>query len=130
MPYDALRCHINGEETFNKLQEFSPFCRSVETKGVMIINKKKLRYAILKEIDSGNKAITEKDFSVTEEEFDDAIGFLKREGYLNGFFYADNRPWLIDGTAYVTEKGEKYLAENGNLAKTYRGLKEIRDWLL
>lgn len=93
------------------------------------MNRKKLRYAILKEIDSGNKVITEKDFSVTEEEFDEAVRYLDRESYLEGFIYADNRPRLFDGTAFVTEKGEIYLEENSALAKTYKGLKEIRDWL-
>lgn len=93
------------------------------------MNKKKLRYAILKEIESGNKVITETDFSVTEEEFDEAVRHLDRESYLGGFMYADNRPRLIDGTAFVTEKGEVYLEENSSLAKTYKGLKEIRDWL-
>lgn len=93
------------------------------------MNKKKLRYAILKEIDSGNKKLTEKEFDVSEDEFDEAINFLKREGYLEGFFYADNRPWLFEGTAYLTEDGENYLEENSALSKTYRGLKEIRDWL-
>lgn len=92
------------------------------------MNTKKLRFAILKEIDSGNKAITEKDLQVTAEEFDEAIRFLEREGYLDGFFYGDNRPRLFEGTAYLTEKGESYLSENSSLAKTYKGLKEIREW--
>lgn len=93
------------------------------------MNKKKLRYAILKEIDSGNKKLTEKNFDVTEEEFDEAVRFLDRESYLVGFMYADNRPWLFEGNSYLTEKGEDHLSENGTLNKTYRGLKEIRDWL-
>lgn len=94
-----------------------------------MMNKKKLRYAILKEIDGGNKMITEKDFSVSEEEFDEAVRHLDREGYLGGFMYADNRPRLFEGTAFVTEKGENYLDENSKSSKTYKGLKEIRDWL-
>lgn len=93
------------------------------------MNKKKLRYAVLKEIDNGNKSLTEENFAVTAEQFDDAVRFLNRESYLEGIFYADDRPWLIEGTAYLTEDGENYLEENSSLAKTYRGLKEIRDWL-
>lgn len=93
------------------------------------MNKKKLRYAILKEIDNGNKALTEENFAVTADQFDEAIRFLNRESYLGGVFYADDRPWLIEGTAYLTEDGESYLEENSSLAKTYKGLKEIRDWL-
>lgn len=93
------------------------------------MDKKKLRYAILKEIDTGNKKLSEEDFGVNEETFDDAVNFLKREGYLAGIFYADNRPQFFEGTAYLTEAGENYLSENSALAKTYKGLKEIRDWL-
>lgn len=93
------------------------------------MNKRKLRYAILKEIDKGNKVLTEDDFKVTADQFDDAVRFINRENYLKGIFYADNRPWLFEGTAYLTESGEDYLEENSSLTKTYRGLKEIRDWL-
>ncbi len=56
------------------------------------MNKKKLRYAILKEIDNGNKALTEENFAVTADQFDEAIRFLNRENYLGGVFYADDRP--------------------------------------
>lgn len=93
------------------------------------MDKKKLRYAILREIDSGNAALTENDFSVTDEDFDEAIRHLDREGYLIGIFYADDRPQLFEGTARVTEKGEGYLEENKAWKKLYTGLKEIRDWL-
>ncbi len=89
------------------------------------MNKKKLRYAILKEIDSGNKKLSEEDFYITAEEFDESVNFLSREDYLKGFIYADNRPRLFDGTAYLTEKGEDYLQENSFFSKSYRGLKEI-----
>jgi len=93
------------------------------------MNKKKLRYAILKEIDNGNKAITEDDFAVTADQFDDTVRFLSRENYLRGVFYADDRPWLFEGTAYLTEDGEHFLEKSSTFRKTYRGLKEIRDWL-
>ena len=89
------------------------------------MNKKKLRYAILKEIDSGNKNLSEKDFLVTADEFDESIRFLSREDYLNGVTYADNRPWLFENAVYLTEKGEDYLEQNSLLGKSYRGLKEI-----
>jgi len=94
------------------------------------MDKKKLRYAILKEIDDGNKVLSEKDFEVDVETFDNAVNYLKREGYIDGIPYGGNRPILFEGTAYLTEKGENYLEKNSALAKTYRGLKEIRKWLL
>ena len=93
------------------------------------MNKKKLRYAIAKEIDKGNAALSEGDFGVSEKEFDDAVNFLSREGYLTDISYADNRPLMFEGSASLTEKGESYLSENSALSKGYKGLKEIRDWL-
>ena len=93
------------------------------------MNKDKLRFAIAKEIDKGNKIISQNEFGVTEEQFDDAVGFLSRENYSKGFTYGDNRPIFIDGAAYLTEDGENYLKENNGWSKTYKGLKEIRDWL-
>lgn len=74
-----------------------------------MMNKKKLRYAILKEIDNVNKGLTEDDFAVIADQFDDAIRFLNRENYVRGIFQADDRPWLFEGTAYLTEDGEDYL---------------------
>lgn len=93
------------------------------------MDKKKLRYAILKEVDKDNKKLKESDFSVSEEDFDEATRFLTREEYLGGIFYADNRPQYFEGAAYLTAKGEEYLEENSGWGKTYRGLKEIRDWI-
>jgi len=93
------------------------------------MDKKKLRYAILKEIYNGNKMFTEKELKVTEEEFDEAVHYLHKEKYISGFIYADDRPWEFSANAYLTEKGENYLAENSSMAKTYKGLKEIREWL-
>ena len=96
------------------------------------MNKKKLRYAILKEIEKGNKSLTEDDFNapeVTSAVFIEAIRHLNREGYIKGLAYGDDRPVLFEGTTYLTEKGETYLQENSFLAKGYKGLKEIRDWL-
>lgn len=93
------------------------------------MDKQKLRYAILREIDKKNTPLTEVEFGVTEEEFHNAIRFLDREGYLSGIDYADDRPWINKLDSELTEKGEKYLKENSAVAKAYKGLKEIRDWL-
>lgn len=94
------------------------------------MNKKKLRIAILKEIDNKNYDLSEDNFeSVSAEEFDEAANFLIREEYIIGVGHGDNRPMFQDLTARLTEKGENYLEENSALAKTYRGLKEFRDWI-
>jgi len=93
------------------------------------MDKKKLRYAILREIDKGNRTITEKDLEVKEAEFDDAIRFLTSNGYLNGIDYGDNRPIMDDGTAGLTEKGEEFLEENSGWKKAYNAAKEIKEWI-
>ncbi|MGE7840524.1 YjcQ family protein [Lysinibacillus sp. NPDC093712] len=93
-----------------------------------ILKKEKLRYAILKEIESNNLPLTEVDLDVTEDEFDDAVGFLSREKYLIGDFWAGDRAHLFKIGPSLTEKGENYLRENSAFAKTYKGAKEIREW--
>lgn len=81
------------------------------------MNKKRLRYAILKEINNGNKAVSEDDFAVTAEQFDGAVRYLNRENYLSGIFYADDRPRLFEGTTYLTEDGEDYLEKTAHSKK-------------
>lgn len=93
------------------------------------MNKDKLRYAILKEVDSNNLPLTEGSFGISESIFDEAVRFLDRENYLNGVFYADNRPYLYKIGPTLTEKGETYLKDNSTLAKTYKGLKEFKEWI-
>ncbi|WP_404403831.1 YjcQ family protein [Jeotgalibacillus malaysiensis] len=92
------------------------------------MNKQKLRYAILKEFDNGNKNISDADFPVEQNEFDEAVRFLGREGYIRGVGYADNRPYFLQAV-HVTEKGEKYLSENSAWSKVYKGIKEIKGFI-
>lgn len=93
------------------------------------MDKKKLRYAILKEIDKGNTPLTEFDFEVEEREFNEAVWFLMREGYLIGVYNADNKPHIDKIGPRLTEKGETLLEENSTWSKLYKGLKEIKDWI-
>jgi len=93
------------------------------------MDKNKLRYAILKEISEGNTPLTEQDFEVIENEFDEAVRFLTREKYAEGIYYADDRPVLNKIGPIATEKGERYLSENSTLSKAYKGLKEIKSWI-
>jgi hypothetical protein len=95
------------------------------------MSKKKLRYAVLKEVEKGinHRDLTHEDFSVTEKELYDCMEYLVDEKYVKGFIYADAKYQFSLGSPRLTEKGENYLEENSALAKTYKGLKEIRDWL-
>ena len=92
------------------------------------MDKKKFRYAILKEIENGNECFDETLFEVDEKIFDDNINFLNREGYIIGVCYYDDRPNL-DGEVYLTEKGETFLEENSAWNKIYRGIKEAKSWI-
>lgn len=93
------------------------------------MDKKKLRYAILKEIDSKNFPLTEEMFDVDQELFDNQIRFLDREEYIINVFYSDDRPEMDNEIIELTEKGEDFLQENSTWTKLYKGLKEIKDWI-
>ncbi|WP_024613639.1 YjcQ family protein [Clostridium sp. Ade.TY] len=93
------------------------------------MNKKKIRYAILKEIDSSKFPITEEIFDVEQDIFDNQICFLETEGYISNVYYDEGRPRLFKGNVELTEKGENFLKENSAWAKAYKGLKEIKFWI-
>lgn len=80
-----------------------------------------LRYNILKETKNKNsEKFNPSYFSALEEEFEDALDFLKTEGYISGGTYGSDG--LYKSTykfLRITEKGEKYLKENSNLSKAY-----------
>ncbi|MBM7634061.1 YjcQ family protein [Geomicrobium sediminis] len=88
----------------------------------------KLRYAVLREIDEGNTDLTERNLYVSQEEFDNAVNYHTREGNLIGVNRGDGRPILEKIGPQLTAKGEDYLSYHSDFAKTYRGIKEIREW--
>ncbi|MBM7707793.1 hypothetical protein JOD03_002740 [Chryseomicrobium aureum] len=92
------------------------------------MKKDKLRYAILKEFESGNKSFNQDNLGLSKDEFDEQIRFLHREKYIDGVMYADDQVYTLQ-TIVVTEKGEQYISENSTWAKVYRGLKEIKDFI-
>lgn len=92
------------------------------------MDKRKIRYAILKELDKGNTNLTEETFGVSSDEFLDQVTFLEREGYITKPMYASNIVYSMS-MVKITEKGENYLEDNSALAKTYKVAKEIKSWL-
>lgn len=90
------------------------------------MDKKKLRYAILKVMeekkDPFNVLVSE---SISNSDILEQGNFLKREGYIINTRYADN---TIFFWGELTEKGEAYLQENKKLSKAYAIAKEVRDW--
>ncbi|MCD8810015.1 YjcQ family protein [Mammaliicoccus sciuri] len=93
------------------------------------MNKQKLRYAMLKEVDKGKIRITADDFGIDQDDFTEQAFFLKREGYITGYSKGDNLIWFDKGITWITESGEKYLRDNSALGKSYNLAKEIRDWI-
>lgn len=92
------------------------------------MNKKKMRYAILKELDKGNANLTEETFGVSSDEFFDQVTFLDREGFISKPMYASDIVYSMS-MVKITEKGENYLQNNSALAKTYKAAKEIKSWM-
>lgn len=92
---------------------------------------KKIIYSILVEIKKGQQEPTAADYNISSSEFADIVKIIKSEGYANniGVVNADDKSivWLND--AKITMKGLDYIEQNSFWAKTYKGLKEIRDWL-
>lgn len=97
------------------------------------MNRKKIIYSILKEIEQGNEPKME-DYDLDLEAWGGIAEMIRDEGYArrvkvqragigNKIIYA----WYSPND--ITEKGLNFLEENSALAKTYKGLKEIRDWL-
>lgn len=92
------------------------------------MDKKKLRYAILKEIDKDNKILSNENFGVSYKDFYNQVVFLDREGYITKPIYGSNKIFSF-ATCVITEKGEDYLESNSTLSKSYAVAKEIRDWI-
>lgn len=90
------------------------------------MNKRKIIYSILKEIEKGNNPSKE-DYGMTFDEFFDIALFLKKEGLIRNETITKDRADF--SFAQVTLRGMNYLDENSALAKTYKGLKEVRSWL-
>ncbi len=91
------------------------------------MEKKKLRYAILKTLDEDGDPFNElQNEEVSEMGILEQGRFLSREGYIVGNKYGDNTIFMW---GHLTEKGEDYLEENSKFAKAYSVAKEIRDWI-
>lgn len=95
--------------------------------------RKKVMYAILKEIDRGNTKFIGSDFDLTDKEYYEIIGLLSDENYIKGAIpisvvTSTYKSYIVEGTK-ITSKGMKYLEENSTFGKGYTILKEFRKWL-
>lgn len=94
--------------------------------------KLKIAYSILKEFSDDNKTIDHKTYGIENTEFLSILSLLEREELIIGIKvskYVNGHQIGCWDNAEVTLKGIKYLEENSKLAKGYKTIKEIRDWL-
>jgi hypothetical protein len=97
------------------------------------MNRKKLIYSILKELEQGNEPKRE-DYDLELEQWGELAELIRDEGYANhvkvqraGMGNKVIYAWF--SSAKITIKGLDFLEENSTWAKAYKGLKEVRDWL-
>ena len=94
---------------------------------------KKIIYSILKEILEGESIPKASDYGISEDEFYDIVLLMKNEGYLN----PKNVEFFITGGIFieksintVTMKGIEFIEDNNSWAKMYKGIKEIKEFLM
>lgn len=97
----------------------------------MAINQLKIVISILREITDGNVPV-EADYELSKEQYWDIVDAMQDEGLIKGVRFSRKGNSIFMAfieDAKVTIKGMEYLNENSTLVKTYKGLKEIREWL-
>ncbi|WP_391116877.1 YjcQ family protein [Psychrobacillus sp. L3] len=95
------------------------------------MSRKKLMYSILKELEQGNEP-KQSDYELNGEQWGEIAVLIRDEGYAKNIMvqYANNTVYNVGfHSAKITMKGIEFLEENSALSKTYKGIKEIRDWL-
>lgn len=99
----------------------------------MAIDKLKVMLSFMREVNDHNMPCAN-DYGITDEEFWDIIDACQDEGLIKGAVFSrggqGNRilMCITDGIK-LTVKGMEYLNEKSFIMRTYKGLKEIRDWL-
>lgn len=100
----------------------------------MEINRKKLMYAILREVNNSNDKIkyNAETFGVDKKVFDEVMLILNEEDFVKGISvmnYDNTVNVMVFDKLRITLSGINFLEENNPYAKTYKGLKELREWL-
>ena len=97
--------------------------------------REKIILSYLKEVSEGNKPHFSdyiNAFEISKEDYFECIEWAINEGLVNNITFSSSgsrKYTIFDDNASVTRKGEEYLVDNSSIMKTYRGLKEIREWL-
>ena len=85
----------------------------------------------MRELNDGNVPKAE-DYGISNIEFYDILDACQDAGYIKNvkLKYGNNKIYIaFYESAKLTVKGMEYLHENSKIMKTYKGLKEIREWL-
>ncbi|WP_394122231.1 YjcQ family protein [Planococcus donghaensis] len=94
------------------------------------MNRKKLIFSILKEIQEG-KGLSRSDYSLDLKTWGELALLIKSEEYATGIAvaYGDNEVAEVSmSSAKITMNGLNFLEENSVWAKAYKTVKEARDW--
>ena len=97
------------------------------------MNRKKLVYSILKEIEQGNEPKKEA-YGLELEQWGEIAELIRDEGLAKNIQIqragiGNKVIYIWYSSAKITFAGIDFLEENCMLAKTYKGLKEVRDWI-
>lgn len=99
---------------------------------VMAVNQLKVVVSILKEISEKTVPKAE-DYGITQQCYYDIIEAMSDDGLLkNAKITHDAQKRVLTASikdATITIRGMEYLHNNSTLMKTYKGLKEVREWL-
>lgn len=98
----------------------------------MAVNQLRVVMSVLKEVSEGNIPKAE-DYGIEEKIFYNILDAMQDDGLIKNIRFsrgADKKvmvAFLQD--AIITIRGMEYLHSNSTLMKTYKGLKEVREWL-
>lgn len=98
------------------------------------MDREKLLYALLKELNDNNNISAEL-FGIDKEQFYQILDLAYTSKFINklpkpvrGGMKSEIQ-YFAEDDINITLKGIDYLKDNSALGKTYRGLKEIREWI-
>lgn len=93
----------------------------------MAIDKFKIMLSFMREINDGNVP-KPSDYGISNNELWDIVEACQDEGLIKGATHASSILFL-DKTK-LTANGMEYLHQHSDIMKTYKGLKELQNWVL
>jgi hypothetical protein len=97
----------------------------------MATNKLKVVLSILRELDDGSIPSASA-YDLSDAEYYKILDAMQDDGLIKGLDIVRAQRGIVivlGENAQLTIRGMEYMNANSNLMKTYKGLKEIRDWL-